>query len=322
MSRQLRVEFPGAILHVTARGNERRDIVLDDVDRRTFLDRLEETVDAFAWAVLQYTLMTNHYHAVIRLTGSDTLSRGLHFLNSAYAQAFNRRHGRSGHLFQGRPNVQLIERESYLLEVLRYVALNPVRANMVMRPETYEWSSHRAIAGMSEPPTWLAVSETLHCFAPDLEIARALYREFVDAGVGLNRNPWEHLVGQIYLGSKEWVERMRRHVDDVPRSDDHPLKQKRPVTPTMAEVIGAVSNALSISAEAIRHGRGGRERALAAWLARYEAQLDLRAIAAGLRLCSAGQISRMIRTCDSELERSADLQAVAARCKGFLRGGA
>ena len=134
MARQLRLEYPGAVWHVTSRGNNRQDIYVDDDDRLMFLGLLAEAVRRFRWIVHAYTLMTNPFHLVIE-TPVPTLSRGMKWMNGKYAQWFNRRHKRCGHLFQGRFKGFLVEKESYLLTLIRYVALNPVRADMVKRPE-------------------------------------------------------------------------------------------------------------------------------------------------------------------------------------------
>src|SRR5688500_4222046 len=119
MARPLRVEYPGAIFHVTVRGNERRDIYRDETDRNRFLDLLGQVVDRFGWILTAYVLMSNHFHLALQLTATN-LARGMHWLNATYSQAFNRRHERAGHLFQGRYHSALVDKENYLLEVLRY----------------------------------------------------------------------------------------------------------------------------------------------------------------------------------------------------------
>ena len=126
MARALRTDFAGALHHVTSRGNERRPIFYDDNDRETFLEFLGQTVRRFGWSVSAFVLMTNHFHLVIQ-TSEANLSRGMHWLNTKYVVWFNRIHERSGHLYGGRFKAFLIEKETYLTEVLRYVVLNPVR---------------------------------------------------------------------------------------------------------------------------------------------------------------------------------------------------
>src|SRR4051794_7664283 len=180
MSRPLRIEYPGSFWHITQRGNEQRTTFVDDVDRRRMLELLGEAARRFKWIVTAYALMTNHYHLVLELNEVDTLSRGLKWLNGTYAQYFNRRHERVGHLFQGRFKSFLIDKETYFLEVIRYVVLNPVRARMVSRPHEYRWTSCRATAGFCEPPPWLSVREVLAHFAVESGVATGLYRRFLE----------------------------------------------------------------------------------------------------------------------------------------------
>ncbi|HUP44921.1 MAG TPA: transposase [Thermoanaerobaculia bacterium] len=297
MSRPLRLEFPGSLWHVTSRGNEKRDIAYDDADRRTFVKLLGETVAQFDWLLYSWTLMTNHYHLVLELR-RKTLARGLHWLNSTYVRRFNRRHDRVGHLFQSRPNCILVQKESHWLELMRYVVLNPVRARMVEHPRDYAWSSYGATAGDAPAPPWLAVRHGLPAFGPTVESARAEYRHFVESGIGATVCPWDQLTGQIYLGSDTWMEQVREEVRKKPRSDDHPRAQLIPVSTSMADVIAAVSSESGLAADSIRHGRGGIERMASAWIARHEGNLELRSIAAGLRVQSAAQASRLVKQCD------------------------
>lgn len=150
MARPLRLQVPAGIFHVTARGNGRADIYLDDRDRTTFLADLRTTVERQDWACLAYCLMPNHFHLLVR-TSRPNLSAGMQRLNGVYAQRFNRRHDRVGHVFQGRFHAALVQRETHLHETLRYVALNPVRAGFCAAPSDWAWSSHRAVLGRAAP---------------------------------------------------------------------------------------------------------------------------------------------------------------------------
>jgi REP-associated tyrosine transposase len=308
MSRPLRLEFPGSVHHVTSRGNERRNIFADDADCEVFLDLLGVCTGRFEWIVTAYALMSNHFHLVVQLT-DETLSRGLQWLNSQYSQHFNRRHGRVGHLLQGRPDIRLVDHETYALEVLRYVVLNPVRAHIVPRPEDYEWTSHRTVLGLADAPKWLAVDDVLVQFAPERDTARALYREFVDCAIGSTQSPWSNLVGQIYLGSEEWVAGVRERVNLQPRSAEHPRAQRFVPAATMADIIRRVAEAFSIDENQIRFGRGGLTRTVAAWIAWHEGQLTASEIAAGLRLRCAGHVSRLVARCERELESRPELRS-------------
>ena len=141
MARPLRMQYAGALYHVTSRGNARHAIFRDDFDRKVFLDLLETVTEDFHWLCHAYCLMANHYHLVIE-TPEANLSSGMRQLNGVYTMRFNRRHRTVGHVLQGRFKAILIQRESHLLEVCRYVVLNPVRAEGVKRPEEWKWSSY------------------------------------------------------------------------------------------------------------------------------------------------------------------------------------
>lgn len=318
MTRTLRLDFPGALVHVTSRGNAQREIVEDDEDRRHFLQILSDVVTRFRWRLYQYVLMTNHYHFVIGLT-EQTLSEGMMSLNSRYAATFNRRYRRVGHLFQGRFHSRLVQEEDYLRQVIRYDALNPVRAGLAARPEDYEWSGHNAIAGRCDAPPWFDVQATLQCFAPVPAIARTYYSRFVDEGIGIVRSPWKDVVGQIYLGDKTWVESIRPRIEAEPRCDNYPTRQRDPSTVTMADVISIVAKCLAVSENDIRFARGGPARMLAAWIAWYGPRLNLRSIAAGLRVRSTGGVSTMVSTCQQRLSEDGPLRTTADRCLTALQ---
>ena len=191
MARPLRVEFPGAVYHVTARGNERRRTFRDDLDRRQFLATLEQAVQQHALRVHAFCLMPNHYHLLVE-TPCGNLSRGLGWLQTTYTIRFNRRHRRSGHLFQGRFKAHLVEADSYAMELLRYLHLNPVRPRDKTAPvpregrrtlREYPWSSHRAYLGKAAAPPWLC-TDWLSFFGRKRQEAQKDYARFVDDAFG------------------------------------------------------------------------------------------------------------------------------------------
>ena len=218
MARPLRIEFPGALYHVTTRGNAAADIVADDIDRAAFVELIGQVVERANWLCHAYCLMDNHYHLLVE-TPAGNLSRGMRHLNGVHTQRFNRRHRRVGHVFQGRYKAILVERDAHLLELARYVVLNPVRAHLVGRAEIWPWSSYRATAGLDAAPEWLSVDWLLAQFAPDAAAARRAYAAFV--GEGAAERPWRRLKGQIYLGGDDFVARAAKHaaagVAEVPR---------------------------------------------------------------------------------------------------------
>jgi hypothetical protein len=174
--------------------------------------------------------MGNHYHLLLE-TGSPTLSKGMKYLNGTYTQSFNRRHRRVGHVFQGRFKGILVQKDAYLLDLARYIVLNPVRARMVRRAQDWPWSSYRATAGLGEPAACLTTDWVLAGFGDTRASAQERYRGFVREGKG-QPSPWEWLKNQIYLGDDAFVEDMRCKLDPGQSLDDIPKKQKQvPVKP-------------------------------------------------------------------------------------------
>ena len=203
MSRPLRIEYSGAVYHLTSRGNARSNIYVTDADRVEFLKLLSQTCQRFNWQSYAWCLMNNHYHLVIE-TAEANLSRGMRHLNGVYTQTFNRTHKRVGHLFQGRYKAILVEKESYLLEVIRYVLLNPVRANMSKTAGQYPWSSYRAMIGKTTTPDWLEKDWVLGHYGERLSTAQKHFIKFIREG-NKQSSIWEQLRQQLYLGDEQFV---------------------------------------------------------------------------------------------------------------------
>lgn len=207
MARQLRIEYPNAVYHVTSRGNARADVYLDNADRERFLDVLGMVVSRYNWLCHAYCLMDNHYHLLIE-TPDGNLSQGMRQLNGIYTQKFNRRHKQVGHIFQGRFKAILVEKETHLLELCRYVVLNPVRAGMVPSPQRWRWSSFKPTCTVSgEKQKFLTTEWILSQFSETKAEARRKYREFVLEGMKekASNTPWEKVKGQIILGSDRFL---------------------------------------------------------------------------------------------------------------------
>ncbi|MBF0134472.1 MAG: transposase [Magnetococcales bacterium] len=166
MARPLRIELSGGLYHVTSRGDRREDIYFSEDDRHTWLEVFGQVCERFNWACHAYCQMTNHYHIVVE-TPEGNLSQGMRQLNGVYTQSINRTYGRVGHVFQGRFKGILVEKDAYLLDLSRYVVLNPVRAGMVANSRDWPWSSHRAMLGEEAVPKWLETDWVLGQFAED-----------------------------------------------------------------------------------------------------------------------------------------------------------
>jgi REP element-mobilizing transposase RayT len=223
MSRPLRIEFPGGLYHVTSRGDRREDIFLDDEDRQHWLKLLGHVCDRFDWRCHAYCLMGNHFHIVIE-TIQGNLSAGMRQLNGFYSQWHNRVHGRVGHVFQGRFHAVIVQRDAYLLELARYVVLNPVRAGLGAAPEQWRWSSYNASIGRARAPHWLQTSSLLAQFGIDPADARRAFIKHVQASDRVSGEVWDGLKSQIYLGddgfAQELGQRARQHdgVLEIPRA--------------------------------------------------------------------------------------------------------
>lgn len=210
---------------MTSRGDRREDIFLDDADRLAWLDLFGQVCRRFNWVCHAWCLMDNHYHIVVE-TVEGNLAQGMRHLNGVYTQIFNRTHKRVGHVFQGRYKAIIVEKDGYLLELARYVVLNPLRARMVKDVADWPWSSYAAMTGEQTAPEWLQTDWILGQFAPQRRRATTLYIDFVRAGVGL-ASVWEQLEGQVYLGSEVFIKRMQR-IADKAAIGEIPRAQRRP----------------------------------------------------------------------------------------------
>ena len=216
MARPIRVEYEGAVYHVTARGNERRSIFRDADDHLQFLTALEQCAQQQGLRVHGYCLMPNHYHLLVE-TPRANLSRAIGWLQTAYSIRFNQRHRRSGHLFQGRFKAHLVEADTYAMTLLRYIHLNPVRPrNKSARVPTerrealaqYRWSSHQSYLGSVTPPDWLCV-DWLSFFGRTRPDAQREYQRFIDeAFEQALESPWSNLRAGLVLGSDALFERV------------------------------------------------------------------------------------------------------------------
>jgi REP element-mobilizing transposase RayT len=232
MARPLRLEFAGALYHVTSRGDRREDIYDNNNDKTQFLSLLSCVCQTYNWVCHAYCLMTNHYHLLIE-TPDGNLSKGMRQLNGVYTQRFNRSHGRVGHVFQGRYKAVFVEKESYLLELSRYIVLNPVRARMVHSAGEWPWSSYQATAGLSPALPFLATDWLLACFGHQKKRAIEGYKKFVAEGAG-QPSPWESLRNQVYLGGEQFVEGMQSLIDGEKELSEIPVSQRRPLAKPLA----------------------------------------------------------------------------------------
>lgn len=259
MARPLRLEAEGAVYHVIARGNERKAVFRDDRDRQAYLDRLIRCRERFGLSILAFCLMGNHLHLAVE-RGPVKLSRVMLALQSGYTQWFNRRHGRVGHLFQGRYKAFLVERERYLLTLICYIHQNPVAAGLVERPQDFTWSSDRYYR-RGRAPEWLDLDHVFPLFGPTRRVAASRYRKLMGEAVS---ETYESLRShaQAIKGDEGFAKRVLREAGVQPVAR---------VGLTEAKVAAVVADALGLrlqSMNAGRHRAASQARIVAAHLGR------------------------------------------------------
>jgi hypothetical protein len=262
--------------------------------------------------------MSNHYYLVVE-TPEPTLSRGMHHLNGGYAQRFNRYHSRTGHLFESRFGSVLVQRESHLLEVVRYVVLNPVRAGLVRLPENYEWSNFRATARMNAAPSWLEVDWTLEQFDPnDERSAIAAYRRFVLAGIESGSDVGNELSRSSVLGDESFRREAQGRIGREVRSREHPRREVRVCRPSVQEVLEAAATAFNEETSRItRPGRHLARRAVAL-VAHEDGLRSLREIGERLNVSSPA-VSQLIKRARLSRDRDPVFEEKLSRMR--QRGG-
>ncbi|HPA17838.1 MAG TPA: transposase [Verrucomicrobiae bacterium] len=347
MARPVRFEVEGGWYHVTARGVERRDIFRDDGDREGFLERVGGMAERFGVEVAAYALMGNHYHLMVR-TPEANLSRAIQWLGGGYGMWFNRRHRRAGHLFGGRFKAVLIAGEGHLMEVSRYVHLNPVRlaarglgkaarrrlaAGVGGAPGPgqvrewlavlggYRWSSYRAYAGREAGPEWLRCGLILGRVGHGpIAGRRAWYRRYVEEGVrhGLPPSPWREAVGSVVLGGAEILGRLlARHRGD--RREQPGLKGLRR-RPGFEQIRRAVEKAKGQRWTDFADRRGDWGRDLTLYLGRRDGGLKLRELGDAVGGADYATVSKALQRFERRLAREKVLQRAVAATRRRLDG--
>jgi len=273
MARKPRIHFPGALYHVITRGNRRQGIFLDEKDLQRFLTYLSDCKKRFPFRLYAYALLKNHLHLLVEVEETP-LSRIMQTLLFAYASYFNRRHGEVGHLFQGRHKAILCDKDAYLLELVRYIHLNPVRANIAKRPEDYRWTGHLSYLGRG---TEHLIDEgfVLDQLGQNRTLARRRYRQFVWEGISSGHDERYYQVkDQRYLGEEGFIDRVERESKE-PEGwvYDIPLEG---ISREVCRTTGIEEDKLST---ATRDREGARGRAVVAYLARRTAGCTVKEIA-------------------------------------------
>ena len=298
MSRPPRLEFEGAVYHVIARGNERRAIYRDDHDRQKYLDRLGVYAWRFRFAVYAYCLMPNHVHLAIR-TGAVPLSRIMLALHGAYSQDFNRRHGRVGHLFQGRYKAFLVEADEYLACLVRYIHMNPVKARLVASPDEFDWSSDR-IYRRGGGPAWLDSTVALSRFGRSRREAVTGYATYMAGGDGIRYEDLD-THARLIKGDEEFAVQM------VPREEKDLVRRSL----TVDHLGRFAARSFGLTRADLRDAPS-RLRGLTAYLGREVARIPL-CRTAGLFAKHESTIVKDVRKIEAQLDQDLWLRGEVAR---------
>ncbi len=239
MARPLRIEYPGALYHVLGRGNQKQDVFLSDEDRHAYLKRMQRYREELGFLLYAYVLMPNHVHLLIE-TDQVPLSKIMQRINLTYTQYFNRKYDKVGHVFQGRFKAILCDRDEYLLALIRYIHLNPVRSHLVEGPRQFRWSSHHEyLNGRAEMTDAEAI---LKMFSPDLSTARKMYEQFVGEAIGKEKIEAPKPLRQQILGNEKFLGEVEKKLG----------KRERPFRKaSLAEILRAVKEVTGVREEDI-----------------------------------------------------------------------
>ena len=308
MARPLRIEYPGAIYHVMARGNGRQAIFHSDDDYGRINDGLAKTVGRTNWQVMAYVWMPNHIHLFVQ-TPQPNLSKGMQYLLSGYANWYAKRHQRTGHLFQGRFKAELVEDESYFWTLSRYVHLNPVRGKrpLVTHPRDWNWSSYNGYCDKRKQQEWVAYEQVLSAWKGEMGGAQPerAYRRFVESGIDQPpKSPMADALDGWLIGSEAFLARVKKLLKQPAKIDQVP-KAKRLNGLTVENVIDTVAMHFGTTANSYRARRSlASGRDLAAWIAHRKTTATLRELAVYFGLSHPDSVSNLIRRTERDLVKS------------------
>lgn len=319
MGRPLRIEFEGALYHITARGNAKEDIFLSGADRRRFMEILKDYHEKLDATYHCFVLMNNHYHLLLETPRGNLISI-MHGINTSYTGYFNRRYERVGHLFQGRYKAVIVEKESHLLEVSRYIHLNPIRAGICNRPEDYPWSSFKGYLHPKNRLEWVEYDWTLGQFGRDLKESSTNYKVFVEEGL-LKKldSPLQDAVGGVLLGSKNFTEKLTPYFKK--RLNDQEIARRRELEKYVPskKIIDIVARFYGVSMERlIRRRRGNLPKKVALFLLHKKSGLSNREIACLFEGLHYSTVSQTVRRLKNELIGNESLAKEVSAIEGLL----
>lgn len=304
MARPLRIQFPGACYHVMNRGEKGNKIFFNDSDRNMFLSLLVSAVDMFRIKVFAFSLMDNHFHLLLQ-TMEANLAKVMRHIGGVYTQRINRKYKLDGHVFRGRYKSILVDRDSYLLEVIRYIHLNPVRAGLVKAPEEHRWTSHRLYIAPVRQYSWVSTGEILALFGKDTRSSRLAFNDFVKQGVPERIRKFysqKHL--PALLGSPSFIEKIRERYVKRYEEDYELPEAKRIGKIPLNEIAKLVAREYQVDVDKMRRGRKkvkNQPRRMAIYIAKRYVGYSLRDIGEFFQIGSYTGVSSIVRRVRKEL---------------------
>jgi REP element-mobilizing transposase RayT len=310
MARPLRIEYPDAWYHVMNRGRGRRNIFLSDADRQTFLGLLEDASKTFHIQIHAYCLLDNHYHLLIH-TPDMGLARAMRHINGVYTQKFNKSHRTDGSLFKGRYKAPVVDSDEYLLELIRYIHLNPVDAGMTRQPHSYPWSSHKSYLSAKQAPGWLVTDEILGHFGRTERAASQKFDEFVRAGIPDEMKKMFDR-GGLAIGDDsfcEWIRLNFIHTDKD--SKEFLLKDRKPALKVSSKrILSDVAFVYNTSSEKLRRSEPGKcndGRNAAIYLLRHYSGKTYKEIAKWMNVSNEYAVAKAYQRFKENLESDKEL---------------
>jgi len=308
MARQLRIEIEGGFYHITSRGNLKERIFFADDDRKKFLEILERTKNRYGYILHAYALMDNHFHLLIE-TPKANISQIMQNINTSYTVYINNKYQRSGHLFQGRYKSIIVDKDSYLLELSRYIHLNPVRSGLVKHPQDYIWTSYLDyVESGRKDRTLVDIEDTLSYFHRIKVEAKKLYQQFVEEGIEKNFSPFKNLEGRTILGGKEFEEKIRKIFKGEMFNDEIPALKIIKKEMSLKEAMERIEKIYREENIDIRkRGRSKQERKISIYLTKIISGAKNIEVGKSFGIKSAA-VSNIIKNIEAQMKISKDLE--------------
>jgi REP element-mobilizing transposase RayT len=317
MARPLRIEFPDAIYHIMARGNEKKVIFWDNNDYKKFLFYLGEGSKAYRFITFAYILMPNHYHLILQ-TKESNLSKAMHLLNTAYTVYLNKKYNRVGHLFQGRYKALLVQKNRYLLEVSRYVHLNALRAGVTRNLFAYPWSSFRYYVEQIAAPDWLDINVILNMLSKNAKECKRVYRKFMEDGISGTPNPFDEVYAQTILGDKDFIDSVLEKYD-VARNHEMPATKQLASRSSFETILNILCQVLRKNKTQVRQGgRHSLERKILIYLLKTRTSMNLKEIGKRFGITYSA-VSQIKRTVDERLQHDTKLEKIIEKVDVLLK---